>query len=124
MVLSLAQEVRMQSDIEKALTLIEAALDAGIQPTALRDAIPRGLQALQELSVDITAARHWVESVRHSHPSYFGQGRATAGVGAAPTPALTPAQVKALEGLSPTERMTQYRLMQQRQVSTKASGTE
>jgi hypothetical protein len=124
MVLSLAQEVRMQSDIEKALTLIEAALDAGIQPKALRDAIPRGLQAFQASTVDPTDARHWVERVRHSHPSYFGQGRATSSAGAAPTPALTPAQVKALEGLSPTERMTQYRLMQQRQVSTKASGTE
>jgi hypothetical protein len=114
----------MQSDIEKALTLIEAALDAGIQPTALRDAIPRGLQALQELSVDITAARHWVESVRHSHPSYFGQGRATSSAGAAPTPALTPAQIKALEGLSPTQKMTRYRELQARQASTKASATE
>jgi hypothetical protein len=111
----------MQSDIDKALTLIEAALDAGIRREALRDAIPRGLQAFQATSVDPTDAQHWVESVRHSHPHYFGQGSPTVSGGADPTPALTPAQVKALEGLSPTQKMTRYRELQARQASTRST---
>jgi hypothetical protein len=114
----------MQSDIDKLLALIEAALDAGIQPKALRDAIPRGMQAFQDATVDTTDARHWVERVRHSHPYYFGQGSPTASAGAAPTPALSAAQIKALEGLSPTQKMTRYRELQQRQASARTTATE
>jgi hypothetical protein len=114
----------MQSDIDKALTLIDAALDAGIQPKALRDAIPHGMKAFQEITVDPRDAQHWVASVRHSHPHYFGQGSPTASAGAEPTPALSPAQIKALEGLSPTQKMTRYRELQARQASTRTIATE
>jgi hypothetical protein len=109
----------MQAGVDKILLLVEAALEAGIQRQALRDAIPRGIEAFREITVDTTDARHWVASVRHSHLHYFGQAG-----GAEPASALTPTQIKALEGLSPTQKLTRYRELQQRQASARTSATE
>jgi hypothetical protein len=111
---------------ERVRLFIEAAQQQGVLSAALQDAISRaerefaGEDHLTELSV-----RLWAERLKSQCPHLFGTAsRATP---ASATPAAlgrgskrpvrvppTPEQQRALDSLPPTQRMTEYRRLQDR----------
>jgi hypothetical protein len=107
---------------DKLLLLMEAAPASGVEPVAMRDAMRRGLQAFEESDLDAITARQWAERLRQDAPHFFPQPEAASPAPALdprharrPQPvALTPEQARILQGLPPTKRLTQYRVLQER----------
>jgi hypothetical protein len=107
---------------EQLLYLVDAIDEVGVLPSAKEDARNRAKVYFQEQLFDRSEARGWAHRLRQEAPHLFGQAASTnaatpaSTVRAAPPPplALSAAQLKALEGLSPVDRLTRYREMQQR----------
>ena len=105
---------------DKLIVLTQAALRAGVVPSALEDILRRGITAFQARPLDTLSAEQWVAQLRPHLPAYF-RGAASAAVPAGtvrarrPQPVnLSPAQEAALQALPPTQRLTVYRQLQQR----------
>jgi hypothetical protein len=117
-------------DQEQILTLIEAMDQAGVIPTARRDALARGAERFGPRVVDRSEAGQWAAELRVTCPHFFAPAAGQSPAASGPTAAagatvrsrrpqyrpLTAAAVQSLEGLSLPERMTKARELPQRAV--------
>jgi hypothetical protein len=109
---------------EQAFTLLWEAIEAvGVLPEAKLDARNRGKAYFAQRPFDAIDARLWAEGLRRDAPHLFPRPTAPQ---AATTPAAAPARARkpqdrllleaelhSLEGLSPTQRLTKFRALQQ-----------
>ena len=114
-----------QSERERLLLFLRVIDDCGVAREAKEDALSWLEQHFQDTAVDGIAARDYLDrTVRPTAPHLWPRATPPPGTGVSlrgpdkprrPQPrALTAAELKSLEGLSPTAKLTKAREMQQR----------